>query len=301
MSFVSPFQGIPVLARTTFIQLVRMKVFLFLFFFLLILLGANTFRFSEFLGPETAGEQELTLLKNSTLGIMRLFGLVFSVTATALLIPKDAEDRILYTLLCRPLPRWQYLTGKLLGVMSVIIVVMGIMDLLFTGLLDWRTTSLIAEQQEILTRTAIAPETIQIILDRIAAQGATWNLQLGIGVLIAECLVLSAMTLLLSIISTSTLFSIVMGFSVYFIGLFQTDIQSMWFGADGVARGWLSQLGGGAISLIFPNFRVFALVDSAIDGKIIPLTLFLKVCLVAIAYMVLYLSTASFIFRKKEF
>ena len=33
---------------------------------------------------------------------MRVFGLFFCVAATALIIPKDAEDRILYTILCKP-------------------------------------------------------------------------------------------------------------------------------------------------------------------------------------------------------
>ena len=297
----SRFQGIFVLARTTFTQLVRMKVFLFLSFFVVLFFGASTFRFSEYLGPETVGEQELTLFKNSVLGMMRLFGLVFSVTATALLIPKDAEDRILYTLLCRPLPRWQYLAGKLLGVMAVIIVVMGLMDGVFCLLLEWRTSDLLASQQLALEKAGVAPELMASFLGRISEQGVSWNLQLGVAVLVLECLVLCSLTLFLSIISTSTLFSVVMAFALYFIGLFQMEVQSLWFGSLGMAKDWWQEVAGSVMSLLFPNFKIFALVDSAVEGKVIPLGLFAKIGTIALAYMLLYMSGAALIFKKKEF
>ncbi|MEG1071798.1 MAG: hypothetical protein RSE01_08290, partial [Akkermansia sp.] len=70
-----------------------------------------------------------TLLKNSAFGAMRLFGLIFCVTATSLLIPKDTEDRILYTILCKPVPRIDYLMGKALGVLALTVLAVGIMDL----------------------------------------------------------------------------------------------------------------------------------------------------------------------------
>lgn len=57
-----------VIAGTTFTQLVRMKVFLFLGLFALALLALSSFRLSEVLGPETGGINELVLLKNSAYG-----------------------------------------------------------------------------------------------------------------------------------------------------------------------------------------------------------------------------------------
>ena len=101
-----------VIAGTTFTQLVRMKVFLFLGLFAVALLALSSFRLSAVLGPETGGINELVLLKNSAYGAMRVFGLFFCVAATALIIPRDAEDRILYTILCKPVPRIDYLMGE---------------------------------------------------------------------------------------------------------------------------------------------------------------------------------------------
>ena len=66
-----------VIAGTTFTQLVRMKVFLFLGLFAVALLALSSFRLSAVLGPETGGINELVLLKNSAYGAMRVFGLFF--------------------------------------------------------------------------------------------------------------------------------------------------------------------------------------------------------------------------------
>lgn len=301
MGILTSLQRLSTLAGITFTQLVRMKVFVFLIFFVILFLASNTFHFSDFLGPETAGEQELTLMKESTLGMMRLFCIIFSVAATALLLPKDAEDRILYTLLCKPLPRWEYLAGKLLGLMSVILVVTLTMDVLFTIVLEWRTSGIIEEQTANLIAAQADQETINAVVARITAQGPTWSMQWGIAALLLESLVLSSATLFLSIISTSTIFSIVIGFSLYMIGLFQAEISAMWFGGTGQGLSLWGEIGNFLISLIFPNFRLYALMDSAIAGKSIPLILLGKIALVAAGYTLMYLSSATLIFRKKEF
>lgn len=301
MGILTSLQRLSTLAGITFTQLVRMKVFVFLLFFVILFLASNTFHFNDFLGPETAGEQELTLMKESTLGMMRLFCIIFSVAATALLLPKDAEDRILYTLLCKPLPRWEYLAGKLLGLMSVILVVTLTMDILFTIVLEWRTSAIIEEQTANLIAAQADQETIKAVVARITSQGPTWSMQWGIAALLLESLVLSSATLFLSIISTSTIFSIVIGFSLYMIGLFQAEISAMWFGGTGQGLSLWGETGNFLISLIFPNFRLYALMDSAIAGKSIPLILLGKIALVAAGYTLMYLSSATLIFRKKEF
>ena len=135
-----------VIAGTTFTQLVRMKVFLFLGLFAVALLALSSFRLSAVLGPETGGINELVLLKNSAYGAMRVFGLFFCVAATALIIPRDAEDRILYTILCKPVPRIDYLMGKVLGVLALTLVAVLLMDAVMTLVLWMRTDTVVAEQ-----------------------------------------------------------------------------------------------------------------------------------------------------------
>ena len=185
-----------VIAGTTFTQLVRMKVFLFLGLFAVALLALSSFRLSAVLGPETGGINELVLLKNSAYGAMRVFGLFFCVAATALIIPRDAEDRILYTILCKPVPRIDYLMGKVLGVLALTLVAVLLMDAVMTLVLWMRTDTVVAEQIASL-KGRYTLEEMQPYLDRIRLQGATWNVQTGLGVMMCEFVVLSSLTLLM--------------------------------------------------------------------------------------------------------
>ena len=121
MNPVSSIKAIPghvsrtsVIARHAFTQLVRMKVFYFLAFFAVILIASNFFNLPQHEGPESAGVNILRSIKSWSLGAMTLFSVVLSIVATALLLPKDVEDRTLYTILAKPVPRLDYLAGKLL-------------------------------------------------------------------------------------------------------------------------------------------------------------------------------------------
>ena len=206
-----------VIAGTTFTQLVRMKVFLFLGLFAVALLALSSFRLSAVLGPETGGINELVLLKNSAYGAMRVFGLFFCVAATALIIPRDAEDRILYTILCKPVPRIDYLMGKVLGVLALTLVAVLLMDAVMTLVLWMRTDTVVAEQIASL-KGRYTLEEMQPYLDRIRLQGATWNVQTGLGVMMCEFVVLSSLTLLMSCVTNGTIISALLTFMIYLGG-----------------------------------------------------------------------------------
>ena len=62
------------------------------------------------------------MLKDVSLGAMSIFTWLLAVLATAMLLPKDIEDRTLYTILAKPVPRFEYLLGKLLGVLALLFV-----------------------------------------------------------------------------------------------------------------------------------------------------------------------------------
>ena len=56
------------------------------------------------------------MLKDVCLGAMSIFTSLLAILATANFLPKDLEDRTLYNLLSKPVPRFVYLLGKLLGI-----------------------------------------------------------------------------------------------------------------------------------------------------------------------------------------
>ena len=68
--------------------------------------------------PVLNPEHQLKLLKDVAFGALQLFAVVIAISATAVLLPRDVEDRTLYTILAKPVPRADYLVGKLLGVLA---------------------------------------------------------------------------------------------------------------------------------------------------------------------------------------
>ncbi|MEX1010342.1 MAG: ABC transporter permease subunit, partial [Chthoniobacterales bacterium] len=98
------------IAAVTWTELVRLKIFYFLVIFALLVIG-NSFFLARF-----SFEEEFQMLKDIALGAMSIFSSLLAILATATLLPKDVEDRTIYTILAKPVSRTEYLLGKLAGV-----------------------------------------------------------------------------------------------------------------------------------------------------------------------------------------
>ena len=96
---------ITAIASNTLLELVRLKVFYFMLLFALLIIGSSAFmvRFTF--------QQQFQVLKDVSLGAMSIFTWLLATLATAMLLPKDVEDRTLYTILAKPVPRFEYLLG----------------------------------------------------------------------------------------------------------------------------------------------------------------------------------------------
>src|SRR6266699_544065 len=104
------------ITTNTVTELTRQKVFYILLIFALVLIGSSVFmaRFSF--------QQEFQMLKDVSLGAMSIFSSLLAIVATARLIPQDIEDRTIYTILAKPVPRLEYLLGKLAGVLLLLAI-----------------------------------------------------------------------------------------------------------------------------------------------------------------------------------
>jgi ABC-type transport system involved in multi-copper enzyme maturation permease subunit len=143
------------LAMATVTQLLRMKIMAFLLVFCVIVVAAG------FAFPVMNPEQQLKLLKDVSLGALQLFSIVIAVCATALLLPRDLEDRTLYTILAKPVPRHEYLLGKLLGVLILIGSGLVLMDIAFSGVLWLRQSLVLAQSVTALQQEGTAtPEAV---------------------------------------------------------------------------------------------------------------------------------------------
>ncbi len=300
MSRLFSFHRMMVISSSTFTQLVRMKVFYFLVVFVLAILVAHFFKLPHTSGPESSAHEELRMLKNATIGAMSLFATIFAITGTALLIPKDIEDRTLYSILSKPVPRLDYLAGKLLGIISVIFVAMFAMDLVMTGALELRSNKVMNEVLTSAAQQGYDAEATEAARQEVLRHGSTWSLQAGVLALFLKTVILASLALFFSTFSTSTLFTVIMSFVVFFIGHIVGDIREylelMNNGETSIGSSLTK-----AVGIIIPDFALFNVTDEAIAGKTIPLSAALRLTLIAVVYAALYTVISWFIFADKEF
>ena len=294
-----------IITGNTFTHLMRMKIFYFLLVFVLIWLGVNIFKLPHTAGPEgMVGTEELRLLKAPLMGTMKLFAIIIGIVATALLIPRDMEDRTLYTILAKPVPRLDYLLGKLCGVLLLILAGLAVMTLLLDAVLWYRMQSILAEFDNV---AAILVEQGQFTTaerdearGELLSQGVTWDLQAAILVIFFEAAIISALALLVSTFSSSTLFTVVISTLCYFIGNFIADGLDHWRGTSGMEGGGIGELSTNAIFVAFPDYRPFKIVDEVVAGQVFPPDVLGGLALSTGLYVGLYVVLSWFIFNSKE-
>ena len=117
------------IASGTFGEAMRRKI-LNVFLFVALALIVMGFAFASF-----QPRQEIVLIKSMGLGTIVLAGVFISVILGINLIPNEIERRTIYTILSKPVQRYQFLLGKFFGgLMTVLtnIALMGIALILLT-------------------------------------------------------------------------------------------------------------------------------------------------------------------------
>lgn len=97
------------IASNTFKEAIRQKVFYVLVVFALVLT-----LFSLFLGELTLGEN-LKMIKDMGLAAMYLFGVLIAVFVGVSLIFKEVERKTIYTIVSKPVRRYEFVIGKYIG------------------------------------------------------------------------------------------------------------------------------------------------------------------------------------------
>jgi hypothetical protein len=290
-----------VIARHAFTQLVRMKVFYFLAVFAVIAICSNFFDLPQHEGPEAVGLNVLRSIKSWSLGTMTLFSVVLSIVATALLLPKDVEDRTLYTILAKPVPRLDYLAGKLLGVMLLVFVSLAMMDVLMTVVLQLRTSWVWEQQLELATARGASQEVIESWKMETYSNGPTWSLQGAVFAVFLRSAIMASLALLISTFSTSTLFTTIISFLIYFIGHFQADARDAFLHSSHAGQSMLTRGASLLMSLVLPDFQNFNVIDAVIEGQVMPLLTLGKLTVIGLYYAVFFIMASWFVFSDKEF
>ena len=231
------FRGPWAIAVYTYREGIRKRTLIgFLILSLLVIFGSSFI--SAFLDPTSRTDIELKLIKDICVATISIFGALITVFTSASVVPNEVENKVIYSILSKPIRRWQYLLGKFLGAQLIIIVNLALMGILSFAAL--------------YIRQGVMPTLL------------LWALLLTY----FEFLILSAFTFAISTAATSPVLPTIGGLFVYITGNlteYLKDVQNR----AGQTGKWLDDLLGqiaGILYDVLPNLQNFSLRNQIVNG-----------------------------------
>lgn len=132
---VDYFRGPWCIAVYTWREGIRKKTLVgFLILSLLVIFGASFM--TAFLNQATVtggaeSDVDLKLIKDICVTTISIFGMLITIFISASVVPSEVENKVIYTVLSKPVRRMQYLLGKFLGVQLIILANLLLMAGLF--------------------------------------------------------------------------------------------------------------------------------------------------------------------------
>lgn len=279
-----------VIARNTFTDLVRQKVFYIILVFAMCAIGSSVFM------ARLTFQEEFQMLKDVCLGAMSIFTSLLAILATANFLPRDLEDRTLYNLLSKPVPRFVYLLGKLAGIILLLLLFTLLMSAVFCLVLWMRERSVLFQTRSEFAEST--PEELAAALEAVTDATFNANLIPGILIIFVKSVLLASLTLLISTFATSALFTVMIAAAVYFIGHLQSTAREYWL--QGVDIKWWTHIIVALVALLFPDLQSFNLTDDVIAGAAIPPGIFLETFALGWIYTAVYFALSALVFAGRE-
>jgi ABC-type transport system involved in multi-copper enzyme maturation permease subunit len=249
------------IASNTFREAVRDRVLYNLIAFAVLISGA------AILVGEISIEIERLVVVNLGLTAVSLFGVVIAIFIGIGLVSKEIERRTLYTVLSRPVRRWEFIVGKFLGLAGTLVV-----NTLFMAIGVFAALFYVAHKLS-------APDAFIVV---------------ALYFIILEFLIICSLSLLFSSFSTPLL-SAVFAFSLFVIGSFADDLRGFARVTHGITK-WFAT---GAAYLL-PNFSALNVISAVAHQQHIGVQLILQNTLYALVYAAMALSGAVLIFERRN-
>ncbi|HVD96312.1 MAG TPA: hypothetical protein VNE84_09295 [Candidatus Limnocylindria bacterium] len=284
------FSRIYAITINTVTELTRLKVFYVLLVFALVLIGSSIFM------AQFSFQQEFQILKDVSLGAISIFTSLLAIVATARLLPQDLEDRTLYTILAKPVPRFEYVLGKIAGVLLLLAISTVLMGAAFLLVLYMREQAVV---HTTLRQMSGAPSD-QVTDALRVIRSSAFNIDIfpGIVIIYLKACLLAALTLFVSTFATSNIFTIVVMAFIYFIGHLEATAREYWLQEH--SSGLITRVFLAVVALVFPDLQAFNLVDDIVAGTAVSLAVFTKTAVLGIFYTTIYTLLAAFVFYGKE-
>jgi hypothetical protein len=145
------------------------------------------------------------------------------------------------------------------------------------------------------------PDAIASLRGETLANGPNASLQGAVFAVFLRASIMASLALLISTFSSSTLFTTIVSFLIYFIGHFQADARDVYLSGGQAGEGVFARIASLLMSLVLPDFQLFNVIDAVIEGQTLPLLALGKLTLVGLYYAVFFTIASWFIFSDKEF
>jgi ABC-type transport system involved in multi-copper enzyme maturation permease subunit len=249
------------IATNTFREAVRDRVLYNLIAFALLLSGA-----AILVGQISIDIEKLVVI-NLGLTAVALFGIVIAIFIGIGLVSKEIDRRTLYTVLSRPVHRWEFIIGKFFGLAGTLVV-----NAFFMAIGVFAALLYVAHKFQ-------APDG--------------WIL-VALYFVILQFLIICSLALLFSSFS-SPLLSAVFAFSLFVIGSFSEDLRGFAALVKGPV-GWLVK----GVAYLVPNFSTLNVISSVAHAQPVSGRLIAYNSAYALLYSAVALCGAILIFQRRN-
>lgn len=254
---------ISAITYNTFREAVRDRVLYNLIFFAILIIGA-----ALLLGQITIDIERIFLI-NMGLTAISIFGVVIAIFIGIGLVSKEIEKKTLYAILSRPVRRWEFIIGKVFGLVMTLVVNTFFMGIAFFAAL--------------------------LLLSYYRFQHGDGLLLIAIYFIILQFIMMTSLAILFSSFS-SPILSAVLSFALYIVGSFAQDLRGMAAMTHG-GLGWLLK----SVAYLVPNFASLNVITSVSHGQAISGAVFAHNTLYALLYSIALVAGAVLIFERRNF
>ncbi len=248
-------------AFNTFREAVRDRVLYNLIAFAVLLSGA------AILVGQISIDIERLVVVNLGLTAVSLFGVVIAIFIGIGLVSKEIEKRTLYTVLSRPVRRWEFVVGKFFGLTGTLVV-----NTFFMGIGVFLALLYVAHKFE---------------------KADAWVL-VALYFIVLQFLIVCSLALLFSSFS-SPLLAAVFTFALFVIGSLSDDLRRF-AGITQGFTGWISSV----VAYLVPNFSALNVINQVAHGDPVGGQVILYNTLYAMLYSAMAISGAVLIFQRRN-
>lgn len=249
------------IAKQTLDDMLRRKILLILLIVAvgMIALGPSV----SFLSPRESS----VVLRSLGLAVILICGLLITILAGIQVIPTEIERRTIYTVLSKPVQRYEFVLGKFLGGLATVFVMIVAMGVVFLGVLYWQEKSL------------------------------AWEMAKGVTMTFFQMMLLGAMAIFFSTFATPVV-NFFLSFAIFMVGNMSSVTESLTSNKN-VATKFLANI----VHFVLPNFGNFNIQNKLIHPEQTisnPNVFILQNIVYAVIYSAVLLLLAILVFDRRE-